>query len=233
MVKDKLQVPVFVTGIERSGSSIIARILSLCGGFTGDVNNMYRNIKIGELVNGYYISFGINPNGQFPLPDTEMILIPSDWRKRVENILFEQKYDGSKIWIYKDSRLCQIWPIWNYAFPNARWIIVRRRTGDIIDSCQQTDYMNAYKNERIQKSIGVDNTRDGWLWWVHRHEKLFVEMIENGLNCKIVWPERMVYGDYHQIYEVLDWIGLSWNKDLINIIDPLLWNSRQKMERNK
>ena len=231
MIQDRLQIPVFVTGIERSGASIIAKVISICGGFAGKTNVMHENYEIKKLVDGYYSSFGINPNGQYPLLDTKQMLIPSNWRTRIENILFDEKYDGSKVWMYKSSRISQMWPVWNYAFPNARWIIVRRRTGDIIESCLKTKYMNAFENEVIRKTVGADNIRDGWLWWVHEHEKLFIEMIETGLNCKVVWPERMVYGDYYQINEMLDWLGLSWNKDIVNMIDPLLENSTQKERR--
>ena len=53
-------------------------------------------------------------------------------------------------------------------------------------------------------------------------------MIEAGLNCKVVWPERMVSGDYQQIHETLEWLGLKWNKEVINWIDPLLWYNRKK-----
>ncbi len=38
----------------------------------------------------------------------------------------------------------------------------------------------------------------------------------------------MVQGDYQQMYETLDWLGLPWNKEVIDWIDPLLWVSRQK-----
>jgi len=80
----------------------------------------------------------------------------------------------------------------------------------------------------VQKMIGVNNAHEGWLWWVREHEKKFVEMITEGLNCKIVWPERMVNGDYHQMFETLEWVGLRWKDDLLSYIDPLLWTSRKK-----
>ena len=53
-------------------------------------------------------------------------------------------------------------------------------------------------------------------------------MIEAGVNCKIVWPERMVRGDYYQMYEAMDWVGLPWNTKVLSVVDPLLWNSRKK-----
>jgi hypothetical protein len=218
MNTDRLNTPVFVTGIERSGSSIIAKIISLCGAFTGEVSHMQENLLIKQLVTNYYKSVHSDSKGQFPLPDTNELLIPSDWKIKVLDILKAEQYRLSELWMYKESRICQIWPIWNYAFPDAKWIIVRRRTGDIIESCLKTGYMTAY------------NDKEGWLTWVHQHEKLFVEMIEIGLNCKVVWPERMVSGDYKQMYEMIDWLGLDWNDKIVSLVEPMLYNSRQKVK---
>jgi hypothetical protein len=206
MNTDRLNTPVFVTGIER------------CGAFTGDVSHMQENLLMKQLVTNYYKSVHADTKGQFPLPDTNELLIPSDWKIKVLDILKTEQYRPSELWMYKESRICQIWPIWNYAFPDAKWIIVRRRTGDIIESCLKTGYMTAY------------NDKEGWLTWVHQHEKLFVEMIETGLNCKVVWPERMVSGDYKQMYEMIDWLGLDWNDKIVSLVEPMLYNSRQKIK---
>jgi hypothetical protein len=142
--------------------------------------------------------------------------------------LIQQGLKQNEPWMFKSSTNCQIWPVWNYAFPNAKWIIVRRRTDDIVSSCMKTAYMSAFKDKSNQKLVGVSTEEEGWLWWVHQHEKLFVEMIESGLNCKIIWPEHMANGDYSQISEMLEWLGLKWDDSIIKIIDPLLWNSKQK-----
>jgi hypothetical protein len=216
MIKTKIDTPILVTGCERSGSSIVAKIISLCGVFTGELSNMQENKKIKEFVNKYYRSIRCDIRGQHPLPDTNEMIFSAKWKKDIENILSQDGYTGSNYWMYKESRICQIWPVWNTAFPNAKYIIVRRRTGDIIESCLKTGYMTAYKD------------RDGWLDWVHQHEKLFVEMIESGLNCKIVWPERMASGDYTQMHEMIDWLGLEWNDKIIPIVEILLLKSKQK-----
>jgi hypothetical protein len=218
MIQNKQDTPVFITGVERSGSSIIARIIGLCGAFTGEVSHMQENLLIKLFVSKYYKIIGRDIRGQYPLPDTNEMIIPSDWKAKIIDILKQEDYKTDQLWMYKESRLCQIWPVWNYAFPNAKWIIVRRRTGDIIESCLKTGYMNGY------------STREGWLDWVHHHEKLFVEMIETGLNCKIVWPERMVSGDYAQMEEMIDWLGLKWNDEIVSLIEPMLYNSKQKIK---
>lgn len=567
-MQDRLYSPVFVTGVERSGSSIVARVLALCGAFTGKTTEMMENDQLRKLISDYYEFIGADVKGQFPLPNTKELFIPTNWKDKVVarlNLEVVKRKEG-QLWMVKGSRLCQIWPVWHYAFPNAKWIIVRRKTGDIIDSCcilggrskvrtleglkaikdvKAGDYVlthldryrkvtNAFKrpyfgeiikiklktqypgtrenlilsvtpehrilvqrngdrlwmqakdidrndsvcieahrcdcgaviplkqnackpcrtksgmvkwnkenyDERLKinrelgsredhifkrlsqehrqkqmkgiirnslrndhpfklityerrcaiigkaltsarrnnylegkikdflcenginyipqwhfktetiggfadfylpgintiiecdgeqfhssqeqkekdkrrdialngMGIGVlrftgnqivmkfhevaskikelccigtvlitkiekyitkprksyhiyhqvynleveddesyvvngfvvhncktgymvaYNDREGWLGWVHQHEKLFVEMIETGLNCKVIWPERMVYGDYQQIYEMLDWLGLEWNKEIVNLIHPLLWSSSYQKERSK
>ena len=140
--------------------------------------------------------------------------------------MMEEGYEGGP-WMYKGAKLCLHWPVWEYAFPNAKWIIVRRKTSDIINSCIRTGFMSAFGNRSNQVQVGAKDEWDGWLWWVHQHEERFVEMIQAGLNCKVIWPERMVDGDYSQIKEMLEWLGLEWGSEITEFIEPKLWKARQ------
>ena len=220
MTQDNLHNPIFITGIERSGSSIIGRVINLSGAFAGNITDMYENIQIKKLLDTYYDLLGVDKKGQYPLPDAKKLIIPTNWEQKVESaVINEMRLDLP--WMLKGARLCQTWPVWNYAFPNAKWIIVRRRPGDIIDSCLKTGYMTAYKD------------KEGWLDWIHVHENIFVEMIQAGLNCKQIWPERMATGDYKQIQEMVEWIGLTWNENIVQEIDPLLYKSKQRQIRKE
>jgi hypothetical protein len=227
--------PIFVTGAARSGSGMIAGTFVKCGAFGGVMTNkrgMYENDRIrDEIVKPYLRKVRADVAGQYPLPDIDSVFIPRLWQSQVEKVILEQGYPFDVPWMYKDSRIALTWPIWHYAFPNAKWILVRRRTGDIIESCIKTAYMKAFKETSIQQRIDVESEEAGWLWWVHQYEKRFVEMIEAGVNVKIIWPERMVHGDYQQLFETLDWLGLKWTPEILNFIDPLLWTSRNKERR--
>ena len=149
-----------------------------------------------------------------------------DRGKSINRVLVAQKGLG-KPWMVKHSGLTRLWPVWNYAYPDAKWLIVRRRTGDVIQSCIKTGYMRIFKDPVIRSEFLFENEGQAWLWWVHEYEKRFVQMIEAGLNCRIIWPERMVTGDYQQIYETIEWLGLKWNNTIPSIIDPLLNKSRE------
>ena len=228
--------PILITGAARSGTSMVAGAINICGAFGGNMrgpnkNNekgMFENARIVQnLTKPYLRGIGVDQFGQYPLPNIHNLLIPSNWRRRVEQVMIEEGYKEGP-WFYKGAKMCLTWPIWNFAFQDAKWIIVRRRTGDIVTSCMKTDFMRAFRNPKYQREVGADNEREGWLWWVHQHEKRFVEMIETGLNVKMIWPERMVYGDYKQIMEMVDWLGLEWKSEVLSFVDPKLWKARRR-----
>jgi hypothetical protein len=215
---------IFITGAERSGSTLIARIVQLCGAFTGVTTNMLENIELREISRRYIQD---NLHNEELIPDTMSLQIPVGWSNRVQE-LWGCESCHKKTWMFKSAYLAQMWPVWHYAFPNAYWIIVRRRTGDITQSCMKTGYMTLFKEQANREKICAENEEEAWKWWVHQYEKKFVEMIEAGVNCRIVWPERMVTGDYQQIYEMLEWLGLQWTPKIVETIDPMLIKSRRK-----
>ena len=216
--------PVFITGIERSGSSLIAKILDISGIFRGGTTKMFENEEMQHLTRKYITQSLVD--GELFL-DSKQLAIPVIWKEKIDFILKDEGYkDG--LWMFKSTQITQMWPVWHYAYPNARWLIVRRRTGDVIQSCMKTGYMKLFKDEQNLKKINAPNEWEGWRWWVHQYEKKFVEMIEAGVNCRIIWPERMVSGDYQQIYETLEWLGLQWSTKIVEIIDPMLIKSRRK-----
>jgi hypothetical protein len=228
--------PILITGAARSGTSMVAGAINICGAFGGTMSGPNRNNQKGmfenhvirnQIMKPYLQEIGADKMGQFPLPEVSTLSIPINWKGRVERILQEQGYKSGP-WFYKGAKMCLMWPVWHYAFPNAKWIIVRRRTGDIARSCCKTTFMRAFSRELTQRKVNAKSEFEGWIWWVRQHEKRFVEMIEAGLNVKQIWPERMVTGDYQQLYETLEWLGLSWKSDVLGFIDPKLWKARRK-----
>jgi len=224
----KLNSPILLTGCPRSGTSLIAQVFAKCSCFTGSISkhNMFENTFIKEeIIKPYLSSIKADVNGVYPLP--KQINIPVNWKESVEASILEQGYRSGN-WMVKDAKSSLLWQIWNHAYPNAKWVIVRRKPKDIINSCLKTGYMKSFSDPDVLYKIKVDTEEEGWKWMINEYEKRFVEMISAGLNVKVIWPERMVHGDYQQLYETLEWLGLPWKSNILNFIDPLLWNSRKK-----
>lgn len=236
---NKIPPPILITGCARSGTSMAAGMINMCGAFGGKMsgptrNNekgMFENVTIRNTVLKPYLrEIGADPMGQFPLPDIKTLNIPCDWQEHVESIIRQEGYSSGP-WMYKGAKMCLTWPVWGYAFPSAKWVIVRRQTDDIVASCIRTNFMRAFGRETFRKAIGAKTEKEGWSWWVKQHEKRFNEMINKGLNVKVIWPERMVRGDYGEIYDLIEWLGLKWNSKVLSFVDPKLWHSRWHSRR--
>ncbi len=176
---------------------------------------MFENIHIREqLLARYLEEQGVDPRGYNPIENPADFELGKGWKECVENTICREGYDQGP-WMIKTSKIALTWPAWHHAYPKAKWIIVRRRTGDIVGSCMKTDYMDAYSE------------KEGWIEMVRHYEDRFVELITEGVDCKVVWPHRMVHGDYSQVYELLDWLGLPWKTEILTYIDPKFWKTRK------
>jgi len=225
IIKDK---PIFITGCARSGTSMTAALIQKAGAFGGKLypgqkenpKGMFENIAFREsLVKPYLRTIGADPMAQKPLPDIDRCWLMSNegvenWRKIVMQEMRKQGYKGGP-WYNKDPKMCLIWPVWYKAFPEATWIIVRRKSTDLINSCLKTRFMRAYNNET------------GWLYWIDQHKERFLEMEEAGLDINYVWPQEMIDRDYTGILAVVRRLGLKLDKESIeDFIEPALWSGK-------
>jgi hypothetical protein len=228
--------PILVTGCARSGTSLTAGIISRCGAFGGDTagpttNNkrgMYENTDIRNgIIKPYLRSIGADPRCQKPLPKMADVLATCkdvdyihSWNNRIRKVMKKHGYKGGP-WYYKGAKMCLMWPLWRYAFPTAKWVIVRRKKEDIVNSCLKTGFMSAYQN------------KEGWGNWVDTHLIRFEEMKSFGLNIFEIWPQDMISGDLVDIRLCIkEFLGLEWNeKEVLNFISPALWSNAKRKEK--
>lgn len=209
---------ILVTGVERSGSTLISRVLQMCEANAGQTNKMRENTSLRALSARTIKCLNV---GCF-MPSYDLLNSVSDWEKRVNMALNNQSIPQSMPFMYKDSQIAQLWPLWNNAYSDAKWIIVRRRTGDILNSLKETAYMNRFKNKSNILKVGAKDEKEAWLWWVHEYEERFRDIIASDLNYRIVWPERMRDGDFEQMKEVVSWCNLNWNDEVEDVMKTLL-----------
>jgi len=206
-----------------------AGVVSICGAWGGNMHRatphnkkgMFENREIvNTMVKPLLVEMGADPMGQKPLPDIRYVssfMSHDVWKKRFLKVMESQGYNNGSVLMYKGAKMCLMWTLWHDAFPDAKWIIVRRRSEDIINSCLRTGFMKAYQD------------REGWLFWVREHVKLFKQMFEAGLDIREVFPQEMIDGNYIEIESVVRWAGLEWReKEVKDFISPDLWNKERK-----
>lgn len=231
--------PILITGCARSGTSMTAGIINICGAFGGKLagpnsNNkrgMFENTEVRNgIVKPFLRSINADPLGQDPLPNQGRVVsfskdakFVSKFGDKIRNIIKRDEYTEGQ-WFYKGAKICLMWQIWNEAFPRAKWIIVRREKKDIVNSCLKTGFMKAF------------NKSEGWENWVDFHLDRFSEMLLFlDTRCFEIWPQQMIEGDLSSIrYCIQDFLGLQWNeKEVLNFISPALWSNVRRMENGK
>lgn len=229
-IKPYANQPILITGCARSGTSMTAGIIDLCGAWGGSISGPNKNNRKGmfentylrnHLVKPFLQSIDADPMGQNPLPDVEkchLITINAivNWRRKILEAIWNQGYTGNQPWYYKGAKMCLIWPLWHKAFPRAKWVIVRRKSEDIVKSCLKTSFMHAYNRE------------EGWYKWVDIHKDRFLEMEKAKLNIQYVWPQKMIDFDLGEMGITIAELGLKWNQEAIeDFIEPAYWSGGQ------
>ena len=211
---DNFRSPIFVVGVPRSRTSMTTAIISLCGAWCG--NNFYqpdhanpkgyyehRGIK-DKILKPLLAEAGFDPLGQNPLPprDFPKDAYPDDLAGSVYDIIGQDEYDGSP-WIYKDTKMLLCWQVWHRAFPDAKWVMVRRDQDDIINSCLRTNFMTAY------------NSRDGWAGFITEHLQRFQDMKNAGIELYEISSDDIVQGNFNNLRNMIKWLGFEWNERAI------------------
>jgi len=218
--------PILITGTARSGLSMIAGAVDFCGAFGGsDVDKSYTNKAIDtKLVRPRLVDANFDPSGQYPLPTSPCMPVLIDWKR---NVLSHIKADKNTHWYYKDDKISLMWNTWFMAFPEAKWVLVSRNTHDTIISCMKTAYMSAYKDVETLKLVGVNNEYDGWANYLNSYLTFITSILKKVSNIYVIRPEQMVNGDYTVLYNLIEWLGLDWNSDVLSYMDKKLEKARR------
>ncbi len=219
--------PILITGCARSGTSLVAGIVELCGSFGGETvsarqankKGFFENLAIRSgLVKPLLKKIGADPMAQRPLPDIGDMhylaeTMADAWRQQVEDVMTSEGYTGGP-WYYKGPKMTPMWPLWEAAFPDAWWVIVRRPDSGIAASCLRTHFMHRYKDAA------------GWQIWIDAHKERFEEMIAEIRHVREIWPQKIVVGDMSDAQELIRWLGLAWAGEAVSeFVEPALWSA--------
>lgn len=213
--------PIIITGCARSGTSMIAGLIEIaganggktCGATRFNKRGQFENVDIINTVQKPYLErIGADPMGQYPLPEYVQLETDDGRRAKVRAIARDQGISDGEPWYFKDAKAAIDWTVWNEAFPNAKWVIVRRSKDQIIKSCERTSFMRKRKD---------------WGAWVDFHEARFADM-HASLKAFGIWPSMVMAGDLSPVVDLMDWLGLEIDESKARaFIDPSLYSGWQ------
>lgn len=217
--------PIIITGCARSGTSLTCGLIDGAGAFGGNMFGATNNNAKGffenkalreEIVKPFLRSIGADPLGQYPLPEEHKVMdFPKDqtnkWRLKIITAIKKDGYEEGP-WFFKSVKGLMFWRLFHQAFPNAKWVLVRREKADIAASCMRTSFMRAHRNV------------EGWNGWIDAHITKMNEMKSVGINVREIWPQKMIDGDLTEIEFLLDWLGLEFDRSkIVEFVAPKLW----------
>ncbi len=155
---DYFNSPIFILGLPRSGTSMIAGALGICGAWTGTTvpgdkasnpKGFFEHVVIRERVIKSLLSYvGCDPLGVRKLPPVDLPGEVDGLADMIKTILEKDGYKFDRHWLYKDAKLTLLWPVFLKAFPDAKWLIVKRDEESFINSCLRTHFMKQHSVDR-------------------------------------------------------------------------------------
>ncbi len=218
--------PIFIAGAPRSGTSLTAGLIKLSGawfgatgeGRPGNPKGFFENVKLKSELKKVLGNLHVDKRGLQPLPSATRrdLALPPSFRSSVYQTLGRCGYHrGSpKPWAFKDPKLTLTWPEWNYIFPGARWILVRRDPETIIRSCR--------------RSSGIFGKIQGWEKVIEGYIKHLEQIkLKPGLWWREVWPATLVANPVARssFRSLIEELGLQWHpKEIDKFIEPSYWH---------
>ncbi|MDP3584460.1 MAG: tetratricopeptide repeat protein [Thiobacillus sp.] len=216
--------PIFVLGIPRSGTSMIAGALHHCGAWIGETvpggpsnpEGFFENVMLRERVLKPMLSHqGADLLDVRAMPELDRLTPQSGLKDQVlRQLSIEQYPGGDQAWLYKDGKLSLVWPLWRDAFPNARWVIVRRPADDIVRSCLHTNFMSQHSFDP-----------QFWRAWVRQYEQRLEALKASGVWWREIDSHDTV-SDLSTLRTLVQDLGLQWNEPAVrSFIKPQHWHA--------
>jgi len=202
--------PIFVTGVPRSGTSLVAGALGIAGAWLGrsvpgnqsNPKGYFEHTTIREkIVKPLLEGLQCDPLGVQRLPALAQLPQVNNLRDVCRNLLEAEGYSYDARWLYKDAKLSLLWPLFADAFSDAHWVIVRRNHDDIVRSCLRADFMAQHSsNENL------------WSKWVDQYNQRLELLLRSENNCSEIWPQHLVQGDFSALEQLIARLDLDWDE---------------------
>lgn len=215
-----------ISGMHRSGTSMIARLLHQCGVYLGEQNDLippaddnpegfWEHAQFRELNEEILETFG--GNWDFP-PVLEAGWEKKDYlnliRPRVVGLI--NQFSGQRIWGWKDPRNSLTLPYWKMFFPKIKVVICLRNPHDVYLSLERRGYSSSSFSYNL------------WLTYYNR----LVAALDAGTFI-VTHFESYFYNPKAEVSRVLNFLGVECSNEVIEqaclVVSPGLRNNHSSV----
>jgi len=223
-VRDFFNEPIFVLGLPRSGTSMIAGALGICGAWTGTTlvggtpanpKGFFEHSAIKEQVTQKVLAhLQCDPLGITKLPPVDLQVEITGLADYIQQIIEADGCAHKTPWLCKDPKLTLLWPIYAKAFPKARWVIVNRDEDGFIDSCLRTNFMARHSQER-----------GFWRKFAGQYRLRLDTLRGSGEQVLEISSPDIIAGNIDPLDELVTRLGLQFRgEQLRGFITPSYWH---------
>jgi hypothetical protein len=222
-MQDYFNHPIFVLGLPRSGTSMVAGSLGICGAWTGSTvpgnpenpKGFFEHVVIREhIVRKMLVDLGYDPMGVRKLPPVDLQIEVQGLADIIRGIVERDGYQFNVPWLIKACKLTLLWPVFKKAFPDATWIIVRRDEEGLIDSCLRTSFMKHHSPDR-----------NFWKNFSEEYRIRLDALKNSGANVLEISTPEMISGNFDHFREAVSQLGLTYREEeLMEFISPAYWH---------
>jgi len=207
---------------------MVAGSLGICGAWLGKTvpagnianpKGFFEHIVLREQVNKrILIQLDCDPLGVQRLPGLQSLPVIPELGDVICRIIEKEGYKPSQPWLFKDAKLTLTWPTFHAAFPDARWVLVRRSPDDIVRSCLNTPFMSQHSTDP-----------ELWHHWIKQYQLRLDQLRETVACSRDIQAEDLVHGNLEPLHALVDELDLTWKeKELGNFITTDHWHGQKK-----
>lgn len=194
--------PVLVAGHHRSGTSLLAQLLSEAGLFMGDrlmgateanPHGHVEDLDVVEIHNQI-----LADNGLTWQVDEEFIpVVNPDLEERIR-ALVELRREQGRAWGVKDPRICLFLPLWKHIVPNARILVTFRSPAASIDSMERRAARDLLE--------GRGDPEQNWRFWTEPDHGARLWLVHNRalVRAARAYGDDVLVVDFDQLAEDAD-----------------------------
>lgn len=218
-------IPYFIAAPPRSGTSLIANLLHKHGVWIGDTGQeladehnpygYFENKQIVDITKQIFWDNGLKARSDVPFFFSRNILRRYD-PKSLRNKVLKIVKDNNP-WLYKDSKLLHVYPLFKAAFPEATWILPQRNSSSIMDSLKR----HKVWKERAHRLQDSDATLMNMI--IRSHDRQY-EICKDKVDSVLVDVNKLVF-DEDYAKQFIQSCGLKFDSGVYyNTVDRNIWS---------